>query len=96
MRRSKLAPSVVVRFGGVEYEMNLAACRRAFIQRQVDGAFGSMQGLADAALRSRSTASRFLSGRQVRLDVALAFLDKLNLEFGEVFSPPSSDSPPGP
>jgi hypothetical protein len=74
-------------FGGVVYEGNLAVCRIALVSRQVDREFDSMEGLADAVGCSRSTASRFFSGRPVRLSVALAILGKLKLSFDQVFTP---------
>lgn len=77
---------VIVNFRGFDYEMNVAVCRRALVQRQVAGEFDTMDGLADAIGRSRSTASRFSSGRQTSLTVALAVLAKLKLRFEEVFT----------
>jgi hypothetical protein len=80
-------PRVVVSFGGVDYEMNIAACRLALVRKQVAGELLSMEALADAVGRSRSTTSRFLSGKGSSLAVALAVLDKLQLRFDEVFTP---------
>jgi hypothetical protein len=76
-----------VNFRGIDYEMDLMVCRRALVRRQVEGDFDSMEGLANAIGRSRSTVSRFFSGRQTSLTVALAVLDKLKLAFNEVFTP---------
>ena len=81
----------VVSFRGFDYEMNVPVCRHALVQRQVDGEFDTMDGLASAIGRSRSTASRFFSGRQMSLTVALAVLDKLKLRFEEVFTPCDPD-----
>jgi hypothetical protein len=81
----------IVSFRGFDYDMNVAVCRRALVQRQVDGEFDSMNGLADAIGRSRSTASRFFAGRQMSLTVVLAVLDKLKLRFEEVFTPCDPD-----
>jgi hypothetical protein len=80
-----------VNFRGFDYEMNIAVCRRALVQCQVDGELDTMDGLADAIGRSRSTASRFFSGRQMSLTVALAVLAKLKLRFEEVFTPCGPD-----
>jgi hypothetical protein len=83
----KRTARTVVNFRGFDYDMNLAVCRRALVMRQVAGEFDSMEGLADAIGRSRSTASRFFSGKQMSLTVALAVLDKLKLRFEDVFTP---------
>jgi hypothetical protein len=81
-------PRVVkVVYRGLPYEFDLVTCRRALVKRQVDGALDSMQSLADACGISRSTASRFFSGRQTSLTVTLGILDKLGLTFDEVAKP---------
>lgn len=82
MRRPR---RVLVTFKGIEYEMDRAVCQHALVRRQVEGDFHSMESLAAAAGVSRSTASRFFSGRQMSLTVALAVLDKLKLSFDEAF-----------
>jgi hypothetical protein len=82
----------IVNFRGIEYEMNLTACRLALVQREVAGEFDSMQGLADAVGRSRSTVSRFFTGRSTSLPIALAVLDKLKLRFDQVFTPVHLDA----
>jgi len=46
-----------------------------------------MESLATAVGISRSTASRFFSGRQTSLDVTLRILDALGLTFEEVARP---------
>ncbi len=86
MRRPR-PKRIIVNFKGVDYEMNRALCDLALVRRQVEGEFHSMQGLADAISRSRSTASRFFSGKQTSLEVTLLVLDKLKLTFDEVFTP---------
>ena len=50
-----------------------------------------MESLARAVMRSRSTVSRFFSGRQTSLSVALAILGKLKLDFDQVFTPRNVD-----
>jgi hypothetical protein len=75
-----------VTFRGMPYEMDVPACRRALVRCQVAGEFDSMEGLAEAVSISRSTASRFFGGR-TSLNTALAILDKLHLEFDDVFRP---------
>lgn len=94
MRRAQLPRTAVVNFDGVDYEMNVAACRHALVRRRVDGEFPSMLDLADAVGRSRSTVSRFFGGRQTSLPVALTILARLQLTFGEVYSRRDLDRPP--
>jgi hypothetical protein len=81
----------LVNFRGIDHEMNVTVCRMALVQRQVAGEFDSMEGLADAIGRSRSTVSRFFAGRRTSLPVALAVLDKLKLRFEQVFTPINID-----
>jgi len=81
----------IVNFRGIDHEMNVTVCRMALVQRQVAGEFDSMEGLADAIGRSRSTVSRFFAGRRTSLPVALAVLDKLKLRFEQVFTPINLD-----
>ena len=81
----------IVNFRGIDHEMNVTVCRMALVQRQVAGDFDSMEGLADAIGRSRSTVSRFFAGRRTSLPVALAVLDKLKLRFEQVFTPINLD-----
>ena len=77
----------IVFFRGVAHEMDDHLCRMALVQRQVDGDFDSIQGIADSLGISRSTASRFFAGRPGSLAVTLLILDKLHLRFEEVFRP---------
>jgi hypothetical protein len=86
----------VVNFRGIDHEMDLSACRLALVQRQVAGEFDSMEALADAIGRSRSTVSRFFAGRHTSLPVAIAVLDKLKLRFEHVFTPIRLDGASGP
>ena len=81
----------IVNFRGIDHEMNVTVCRMALVRRQVAGEFDSMEGLADAIGRSRSTVSRFFAGRRTSLPVALAVLDKLKLRFEQVFTPINLD-----
>jgi hypothetical protein len=87
MASGKRPPRAIVNFRGVDHEMNVAMCRLALVQRQVAGDFDSMEGLADAIGRSRSTVSRFFAGRHTSLPVAIAVLNKLKLRFDQVFKP---------
>ncbi len=86
----------IVNFRGIDHEMNVMVCRLALVRRQVAGEFDSMEGLADAIGRSRSTVSRFFAGRRTSLPVALAVLGKLKLNFEEVFTPINIDGASGP
>ncbi len=69
--------------------LDLVCCRRALVNCQVEGKFDSMQSLADTVGISRSTASRFFSGRPTSLTVTLKILDALGLAFDEVARPVS-------
>ncbi len=85
MARTREHPRTVsVRYRGVEYTLDLLACRRALVNRQVDGKLDSMESLANAVGISRSTASRFFSGRPTSLAVTLKILEALQLTFEEV------------
>jgi hypothetical protein len=92
MRRPRRA---IVNFRGIDHEMNVTVCRMALVQRQVAGEFDSMEGLAVAIGRSRSTVSRFFAGRRTSLPVALAVVDKLKLRFDQVFTPINLDGGDG-
>jgi hypothetical protein len=85
----------IVNFRGIDHEMNVKVCRMALVKRQVAGEFDSMDGLAVAIGRSRSTVSRFFAGRRTSLPVALAVLDKLQLRFDQVFTPINLDGGDG-
>ncbi len=82
----------IVNFKGIDHEMNVPVLRLALVRRQVAGEFDSMEQLAAAIGISRSTVSRFFSGRATSLTVALAVLDKLKLKFEEVFTPINLDT----
>jgi transcriptional regulator with XRE-family HTH domain len=78
---------VIVYFRGAPYQLNLVVCRRALVRRQIEGELDNMNSLARAVGVSRSTASRFFSGRSTSLAVTLRILDKLRLSFDEVAKP---------
>ena len=88
--------TVTVQFRGIPYQLDLVRCRRALVDRQVDGDLDSMESLAVAVGISRSTASRFFSGRPTSLTVTLKILVVLKLKFEGVARPmadqDSSDS----
>ena len=75
----------MVSFEGVKYEMDRHAIRVALVHRQVAGEFHTKEELADAVGCSRSTISRYLSGRSGSLAVALRVLEKLQLRFDDVY-----------
>jgi DNA-binding XRE family transcriptional regulator len=87
MARMTKPRRAIVNFRGIDHEMDLTVLRLALVRRQVAGEFDSMEQLADAIGISRSTVSRCFAGRPVSLTVALAVLDKLKLQFEEVFTP---------
>src|SRR2546423_1902669 len=58
---------VTVWYRGIPYTLDLVSCRRALVARQVEGLVASMESLARAVGISRSTASRFFSGRPTSL-----------------------------
>jgi DNA-binding XRE family transcriptional regulator len=74
-------------YRGLPYRLDLARCRRALIHRQVEGELDSMESLAQAVGISRSTVSRFFSGRPTSLTVTLKILAVLRLKFDEVAIP---------
>ncbi len=86
-RRAPRPRSVIVFYRGLAYQLDLQKCRRALVQRQVDGALDSMEGLAQAVGISRSTASRYFSGRPTSLTVTLKILERLGLKFDDVAGP---------
>jgi transcriptional regulator with XRE-family HTH domain len=83
-----------VLYRGIPYMLDLVACRRALVERQVEGKLDSMESLAQAVGVSRSTASRFFSGRPTSLAVTLRMLAALGLKFDEV-AKPVADEPEG-
>jgi hypothetical protein len=80
---------VTVWYRGIPYSLNLVRCRRALVDCQVRGEFDSMEQLAGAVGISRSTASRFFSGRPTSLAVTMRMLDALHLTFGDALTPES-------
>jgi len=81
----------VVRFENVAYTMNTTVVRVALVRQQCEGLFHVRQELADAVGASRSTVSRFISGKPVSLQLTLKILDKLDLRFEDVFTRQESD-----
>jgi transcriptional regulator with XRE-family HTH domain len=88
-----------VSFRGLPYRIDLVKCRRALVHCQVEGKFGSMEELADEIAISRSTTSRYFSGRSTSLMVTLKILAALGLKFEDVAEPvedDDEDEPDGP
>jgi hypothetical protein len=83
--------SVTVWFRGIPYLLDLVKCRRALVERQVEGELDSMESLANSVAISRSTASRFFSGRPTSLTVMLKILEALHLTFENVTTPVVED-----
>jgi transcriptional regulator with XRE-family HTH domain len=92
--RRKRPDWVIVYYRYTTWKMSLIVCRRALVRRQVEDGFDSMEQLADAVGISRSTASRFFSGRPTSLRVTLAILKALKLEFDDVAQPYDPDEAP--
>lgn len=77
--------TAVVQYNGVSYTRDLSLCRRALTECQVGGAYlGGLAELSEEAGCSRSTASRFFSGRNVSIEVTLRLLKGLKLSFEAV------------
>ncbi len=82
---------VTVCYRGIPYTLDLALCRRALVWRQVEGELDSIESLAAAVGISRSTASRFFSGRPTSLAATLKILGALRLRFEDVAQPEADD-----
>jgi|SRR5215472_7963720 len=84
---------VTVSYRGIAHQLDLVVCRHALVQCQVRGELDSMHSLAVKVGISRSTASRFFSGRPTSLGVTLKLLDVLHLKFEDVARPLLDDPP---
>jgi len=89
---------VTVWYRGIPYTLDLVRCRRALVERQIEGELSSVDSLARMVGVSRSTASRFFSGRQTSLTVTLRILTALRVTFADVARPNTTDQddPGGP
>jgi hypothetical protein len=76
---------VIVFYRKLPHVMNVRVLNRAMRDRQIAGDFDSVHGLADRIKCSRSTVSRFFSGRNTSLTVTLQILGALRLTFDQVF-----------
>jgi Bacterial RNA polymerase, alpha chain C terminal domain len=90
-RRTNRPRQVTVWYRGIPYTLDLLRCRRALVDRQVEGGLDSIESLANAIGASRSTASRFFSGRPTSLAVTLRILEALHLRFEDVAMPSPDD-----
>jgi hypothetical protein len=86
--------SVKAWYRRIPYLLDLVRCRRALVQRQIEGGLDSMESLAAQVGISRSTASRFFSGRPTSLSVTLRILEALGLQFHDVARPSQPDGDP--
>jgi len=78
-------------YRGIPYVLDLVRCRKALVDQQIEGRIDSMESLGGACGISRSTASRFFSGRQTSLANTVVILKALGLTFDEVASSPAAD-----
>jgi len=88
---------VVVRFGNVEYELDMVVCEHALFRQQMAGRLENMQALADEVNISRSTASRFFGGRPTSIRIIRLILARLQLSFDDVakrIDHPNGSAPP--
>ncbi len=81
----------MVSYRDVPHRLNLVVCRNALVRCQVRGEIDSMDDLAAKVGVSRSTASRFFSGRPTSLAVTLKMLEALHLRFKDVATPQLED-----
>ena len=88
--RNARPKTATVWYQGIPYTLDLVKCRQALVVRQVQGEIESLNSLALVCGISRSTASRFFSGRGTSLAVTLRILGTLRLPFEEVAQPASS------
>ncbi len=86
-RKASRPRYVTVWYRGVGYRLDLVRCRRALVDRQIQDGLDSMETLALKIGASRSTVSRFFSGRQTSLKITLEILQALNLAFEDVATP---------
>jgi hypothetical protein len=84
IRRRRRPESAIYWFDGNPYRVDLATIHRAMFAGIVAGKYKSLQHFADTVSRSRSTVSRFFTGRGVGLPVFLETLTELNLRFEDV------------
>jgi transcriptional regulator with XRE-family HTH domain len=84
-----------VSYRGIAHQLDLVRCRLGLVDCQVKGELDSMESLAGKVGISRSTASRFFSGRPTSLAVTLKILDALHLTFPDVAQSVDEDDSAG-
>src|SRR5262245_38001027 len=84
-RISTLRDFVIVYYRKLPHVMCTRALNRAMRDRQIAGDFDTVAGLADRIDASRSTVSRFFSGKNTSLTVTVRILEALSLTFDQVF-----------
>ena len=73
---------MIVFYRRLPHIVNMRVLNRAMRDRQIAGDFDTVVELADLIGASRSTVSRFFSGRSTSLAVTLKILERLNLKYG--------------
>ena len=86
-KRPSRPTEVTVWYRGIPFKLDLVKCRRALVGCQIAGKFERMEELADSIVISRSTASRFFSGRPTSLTVTKKILAALGLKFEDALRP---------
>ncbi len=86
-KRPRRPSEVTVWYRGVPFKLDLVRCRRALVGRQIEGKFERMEELAASIGISRSTCSRFFSGRPTSLTVTRRILTALGLKFEDALRP---------
>jgi transcriptional regulator with XRE-family HTH domain len=81
----------LVEYEGLPHLLWLRRVRRALLDSAVRGEYESRLAVADGAGVSRSTASRFVSGRHASTRTTKAILDVLGLQWEEVLYPLSDE-----
>jgi transcriptional regulator with XRE-family HTH domain len=77
----------LVHYKDEPYALYLRALRQGLLARAVAAESSKIAELAEGIGISRSTLSRFLSGRSTSIDVTLAILKELRLKFEDVCRP---------
>lgn len=88
---TETARITIVYYRQVPHVVDTVLCRRALIRRQIQGELTNMMSLAAAARVSRSTASRFFTGRSTSVSATLRICGALGLTFDEVCRPATDE-----
>src|SRR5256885_2891277 len=88
MAKTRRRPSeVIVVYRGIRFTLDLLRCRKALVRCQMEGKFDTTQELSGLVKISRSTASRFFSGRPTSLPVTRKIVTELGLRLDDVLRP---------